>query len=203
MSLERDIVYLVDDDEEILSGIATFLRDKHFEVRTFASGVEFLATLPLAQPSVIILDMHMPEITGLDIQAKLVSENNHSPIFFLSGESQSQQIIDALKGGAYEFLLKPVVPNVLLESLQRAFAIKHREDQLAKNKANYQTLLAHLTSTEYQILQYFMHGLSNKMIAETMGLKADTIKKRRAQIYDKLGVENLPKLLERFGKLLN
>jgi len=201
-SLERDVVYLVDDDAEILSGIAMFLRDKHFEVRVFSNGHEFLKAFPLAQPSVIVLDMHMPELSGLDIQAKLLALNNTSPVFFLSGESKSQQIIDALKGGAYEFLLKPVCPNTLLESLKRAFAVKHTEEKLAKDKANAEALLEQLTSIESEILQYFMLGLSNKMIAEKKSLKADTIKKRRAQIYDKLDVANLPELLERFGKAL-
>ncbi len=202
MSQSREVVYLVDDDTEILSGIATFLRDKHFEVRAFANGVEFLKAFPLAQPSVVVLDMHMPELSGLDIQAKLLALNNNSPVFFLSGESQSQQIIDALKGGAYEFLLKPVAPDTLLESLKRVFSTKHKEDRFAKEKAYCEVLLGELTAIEYQILHYFMHGLSNKMVAEAMNLKADTIKKRRAQIYDKLDVENLPELLEKFGKCL-
>lgn len=201
-SLDREVVYLVDDDAEILSGVAMFLRDKHFEVRAFSNGHEFLKAFPLAQPSVIVLDMHMPELTGLDIQAKLRELNNNSPVFFLSGESQSQQIIDALKGGAYEFLLKPVAPNTLLESLRRAFVARHKEERSAKEKAHRETLLNQLTSIESEILQYFLHGLSNKMIAEKMGLKADTIKKRRSQIYDKLDVENLPELLEGFGKIL-
>ena len=203
MSQSREVVYLVDDAAEILSGIATFLRDKHFEVRAFSNGIEFLKAFPLAQPSVVVLDMHMPELSGLDIQAKLLALNNSSPVFFLSGESQSQQIIDALKGGAYEFLLKPVAPDALLDSLKRVFSAKHKEDRFAKEKANCEALLGQLTTIEYQILHYFMHGLSNKMVAEAMGLKADTIKKRRAQIYDKLDVENLPELLEKFGKCLN
>ena len=202
MNLSREIVYLVDDDVEILSGIATFLRDKHYEVRVFSSGSEFLKALPLSQPSVVVLDMHMPELTGLDIQAKLLGLKINSPVFFLSGESKSQQIIDALKGGAYEFLLKPVAPNVLLESLKRAFATKHKEDQLAKDKANCEILLSQLTATEQEIFQYFLYGHANKTVAEIMNLKADTIKKRRAQIYDKLGVESLPELLEKFGKAL-
>jgi FixJ family two-component response regulator len=154
-SLERDVVYLVDDDAEILSGIAMFLRDKHFEVRVFSNGHEFLKAFPLAQPSVIVLDMHMPELSGLDIQAKLLALNNTSPVFFLSGESKSQQIIDALKGGAYEFLLKPVCPNTLLESLKRAFAVKHKEEKLAKGvmmfgkhkKATYEDIM--LVDTKY------------------------------------------------------
>lgn len=202
MSIAREIVYLVDDDVQILSGIATFLRDKHFEVLTFSSGSEFIASFPLMRPAVIVLDMHMPDITGLEIQAKLLELGNQSPVFFLSGESKSQQIIDALKGGAYEFFLKPVSPAVLLKALNRAFEIKHKEDLATKALLECEDLVKKLTPVEQEIARYFLHGHSNKMVAETIGLKPDTIKKRRAQIYEKLQVENLPDLIDKFLKVL-
>lgn len=201
MTVARNTVYLVDDDAQILSGIATFLRDKHFEVRTFSSGHDFIASLPLTQTGVIVLDMHMPDLTGLEIQSKLLELQCKSPVFFLSGESKSQQIIDALKGGAYEFLLKPVSPNVLLDALNRAFESKHQEDESMKTLLNCEALLTKLTPIEQEITRYFLHGHSNKMVAEAIGLKADTIKKRRAQIYAKLQVENLPELIDRFSKV--
>jgi FixJ family two-component response regulator len=202
MSQTRDVVYLVDDDVEILFSISTFLRDKHFEVRSFSSGIDFLKALPLVQPSVIILDMHMPSLSGLDIQQKLVEAGNQAPVLFLSGVSESQQIINALKAGAAEFLLKPVAPEVLLNCLNLFFESEHQKELDVKNSFNQQALLAKLTRLEHEVLIHFLHGLSNKMIAEVMHLKADTIKKRRSQIYDKLQVGNLPELLERFGKNL-
>jgi FixJ family two-component response regulator len=202
MSLAPDIVYLIDDDTEILSSIATFLRDKHFEVRSFSSGIDFLKALPLAQPSVIILDMHMPSLSGLDIQKKLVEAGNQVPVLFLSGASESQQIINALKGGADEFLLKPVSPQVLLDCLNRVFESEHQKELELKNKLNQEALLRQLTKLEHEVLPHFIHGCSNKMIAESTHLKPDTIKKRRSQIYDKLQVENLAELLEKFGKNL-
>lgn len=202
MSQTRDVVYLVDDDVEILFSISTFLRDKHFEVRSFSSGIDFLKALPLVQPSVIILDMHMPSLSGLDIQQKLVGAGNQAPVLFLSGVSESQQIINALKAGAAEFLLKPVAPEVLLNCLNLFFESEHQKELDVKNSFNQQALLAKLTRLEHEVLIHFLHGLSNKMIAEVMHLKADTIKKRRSQIYDKLQVGNLPELLERFGKNL-
>ena len=177
MSLARNIVYMVDDDVEILSSISTFLRDKHFEVRTFSNGIDFLKTLPIAQSSVIILDMHMPSLIGLDILKKLTEAGNQVPVLFLSGASESQQIIDALQEGAYEFLLKPVAPQALLDCLSRAFESEHQKEQVRKNRLNQQALLRQLTQIEHQVLHHFLHGLSNKMIAEVMDLKADTIKK--------------------------
>ena len=203
MSVWRETIYLVDDDELILAGISTYLRDKHFEVRTFNNGLDFLRALPLAHPSVIILDMHMPLLGGLDIQRKLLEIDNDSPIFFLSGESKSQQIIDALKGGAYEFFLKPVSPKLLFEALQRTFKSKYQRDSATNDEINKSALLSQLTPVEHQILLMFLKGHPNKTVAEAMHLKADTIKKRRAHIYEKLQVTNLPELLDQFSNLLN
>jgi FixJ family two-component response regulator len=201
MNLARETVYLVDDDEQILSGMATFLRDKHFEVRTFSDPLEFLKSFSAAHSSVIVLDMHMPTLSGLDIQSKLSEIGNHSPIFFLSGESKSQQIIDALKGGACEFFLKPVSPNILLNALNRVFEDKRNNERAITDELHRNALLRLLTPIEHQILQFFLLGHPNKMVAEAMNLKADTIKKRRAHIYEKLQVVNLPELLDHYSNI--
>jgi len=197
----RKTVYLVDDDPEILANIATFLRDKHFEVRHFSRGEDFLTTLPLNLPAVIVLDMQMPELSGLDIQRALVEQGVTSPIFFLSGDSKSQQIIDALKNGAYEFLLKPVMPTVLFDLLNKAFDQQETYETLNKELIQNQKRLALLNQYEQEIFNYFVQGFSNKHIAEKLSLQADTIKKRRAQMYLKLEVDDLPDLIKKYGKL--
>ena len=197
----RRTVYLVDDDAEIVANMATFLRDKHFEVRHLSRSVDFLATLPLSLPAVIVLDMQMPGLNGLDIQNALVEQGVTSPIFFLSGDSKSQQIIDALKKGAYEFLLKPVMPTVLLGLLNKVFDQQEADEALNKERIQNQKRWALLTEYEQEIFNYFVQGFSNKHISEKLGLQADTIKKRRAQIYLKLEVNDLPDLIHRYGKL--
>jgi len=199
--MNRRSVYLVDDDVEIVANIATFLRDKHFDVRTFSSGDDFFKAFPLNSPAVIVLDMQMPGLNGLDIQARLNAQHVDVPIFFLSGDSKSQQIIDALKNGAYEFLLKPVMPNVLLDLLTHSFEQQANLQSEVQQIAHYERLFQTLTDSEKKIFAYLIQGFSNKGIAELMGLKADTIKKRRAQIYQNLQVEDLPELIKRFGKI--
>jgi len=197
----RRTVYLVDDDVEIIANIATFLRDKHFEVRHFSRGEDFLTSLPLNLPAVVVLDMQMPESNGLEIQNALVEQGVTSPIFFLSGDSKSQQIIDALKNGAYEFLLKPVKPNLLLDLLNKAFAQQESQDVLNKELMQNQMRLELLNKNEREIFNFFIQGFQNKDIAEKLSLQADTIKKRRAQIYLKLDVDDLPELIKKYGKL--
>jgi len=157
--------------------------------------------LPLNLPAVVVLDMQMPESNGLEIQNALVEQGVTSPIFFLSGDSKSQQIIDALKNGAYEFLLKPVKPSLLLDLLNKAFTQQESQDALNKKLVQSQKCLELLNKNEREVLNYFIQGFSNKNVAEKLGLQADTIKKRRAQIYLKLKVDDLPGLIKKYGKL--
>lgn len=123
------------------------------------------------------------------------------PIFFLSGDSKSQQIIDAMKQGAYEFLLKPVMPNVLSGLLNKVFLQQEAFEANNKELVQNQARLALLTKYERQSFNYLVQGFSNKKIAGLLGLQADTIKKRRAQIYLKLEAADLPELIKKYGKL--
>lgn len=199
----KKTVYLVDDDKEILENIAMFLRDRFFDVRTFSCGDAFLKAFPISYPAVIVLDMHMPALSGLDLQNKLMQANSHAPIYFLSGESESQQIIDALKQGAHDFLLKPISPSVLLKTINKGFDLQAQQEEVSKIDLDNQQLLLRLTEAERSIFDYFLNGFSNKDIAEKANLKADTIKKRRAQIYMKLAVADLPALIKKFNTTIN
>lgn len=199
--MPRRTVYLVDDDEEIVSNIATYLREKHYEVRQFSRGQDFLSALPLNFPAVVVLDMQMPGLNGLEIQKALARQAIKVPIFFLSGDSKSQQIIDAMKQGAYEFLLKPVIPNVLSGLLNKVFLQQEAFEANNKELVQNQARLALLTKYERQSFNYLVQGFSNKKIAGLLGLQADTIKKRRAQIYLKLEAADLPELIKKYGKL--
>ncbi len=199
--MPRRTVYLVDDDEEIVSNIATYLREKHYEVRQFSRGQDFLSALPLNFPAVVVLDMQMPGLNGLEIQKALARQAFKVPIFFLSGDSKSQQIIDAMKQGAYEFLLKPVMPNILSGLLNKVFLQQEAFEANNKELVQNQARLALLTKYERQSFNYLVQGFSNKKIAGLLGLQADTIKKRRAQIYLKLEAADLPELIKKYGKL--
>lgn len=187
-------VYLIDDDLDILNNVAIFLRDEHFTVKTCASVSNFKASLPLAKPCVIVADMQMPFETGLDLQNYLIESKIDAPIIFMSGNSQPQQIISALKQGANDFLLKPIVPSELLKVLDQTF------DQLKnlQQDEKIQIQTERLTEKEREVADLIKQGFSNKSIAEIMNLKADTIKKRRAQIYLKLQCSDFPEFLKRF-----
>jgi FixJ family two-component response regulator len=199
MIKKNKTVYLIDDDTAILSGITLFLRDQGFQVKAYTNLTDFKESLPIAPFSVMLSDMQLVSESGLDLQDFLHNEGIDVPMIFLSGNSQPQQIISALKNGADDFLLKPVDPNQLLNLIEKSFERLMHQFALAEKNIALSTRYQSLTKKEEEVAQYMKQGLSNKMIAETLGLKADTIKKKRAVIFEKLHCSNLPEFLKTFS----
>ncbi|MEI8119058.1 MAG: response regulator [Methylophilaceae bacterium] len=198
MTKKNKTVYLIDDDTTILSGITLFLRDQGFQVKAYTNLTDFKESLPLEPLSVMLTDMQLASESGLDVQAFLVHERIYVPTIFLSGNSQPQQIISALKNGADDFLLKPVEPNQLLKLIENAF--ERSTHQLARAEINIglETLYQTLTKKEKEVAKYIKQGYSNKMIGEILHVQPDTIKKYRAQIFEKLQCDNLPDLIKNY-----
>ena len=189
-------VYLIDDDLTILSSITLFLHDQHYQVEAYSSLADFKKNLPLKALSILITDMQLHQESGLDLQHFLQAENIDVPILFLSGNSQPQEIIDALKNGADDFLLKPVDPNTLLSLIEQAFIKLSAQLKIKQANTSWSALFESLTEKEKLVAQYMKHGYTNKAIAEILLVKADTIKKKRAQILQKLQCDSLPDFIK-------
>jgi FixJ family two-component response regulator len=147
--------------------------------------------------SVLVTDMQLLNESGLELQRFLLEENIDVPTLFLSGNSQAQEIIDALKNGAYDFLLKPVDPNILLTQIEKAFSKADLQWQIKHEQNNWAGLFQSLTEKEKDVAQYIKQGYSNKAIAQIMQVKPDTIKKKRAQILQKMQCDSLPEFIAR------
>jgi len=191
-------VYLVDDDAAILRSITLFLHDHHYQVEAYSTLTDFKKNLPLKAMSVLVSDMQLVNESGSELQRFLLDENIEVPILFLSGNSQPQEIIDALKYGADDFLLKPVEPNTLLRRIEQAFIKVSAQLKIKQAAISWSALFDSLTEKEKEVTQYIKQGYSNKAIAEMLQVKADTIKKKRAQIFEKLQCTNLPELIKNF-----
>ena len=189
-------VYLIDDDLTILSSITLFLHDQHYQVEAYSSLADFKKNLPLKALSILITDMQLHQESGLDLQRFLQAEKIAVPILFLSGNSQPQEIIDALKNGADDFLLKPVDPNTLLSLIEQAFIKLSAQLKIKQANTSWSALFESLTEKEKLVAQYMKHGYTNKAIAEILLVKADTIKKKRAQILQKLQCDSLPDFIK-------
>ena len=190
-------VYLVDDDATILRSISLFLQDQHYQVETYSNLAEFKKNLPLKAMSVLVSDMQLVNESGLELQRFLLEEKIAVPTLFLSGNSQPQEIIDALKNGAVDFLLKPVDPNNLLRLIEQAFIKLNAQLKIKQAATSWSALFDSLTEKEKLVAQYIKQGYSNKAIAEIMQVKPDTIKKKRAQILQKMQCDSLPEFIAR------
>ena len=187
-------VYLVDDNPEIRFHLKGLLVQKGYSVYDFDSAQTFLDGLEkLAHPCVLVVDMRMPKLSGLDLQHQLKLKNIYIPSIFISGESQPQEIIDAMKTGAIEFLWKPFKSEHLIAALDRGLAIDIENTNIQNRKIKLQ---ADLSQKENEVFLLMRKGLKNKEIGEKLGVFSDTVKKHRAQVLAKMQVTTLHELLQ-------
>jgi FixJ family two-component response regulator len=188
-------IFLVDDNHDMRFYLSDMLSQMGYTVDPFDNAQTFLDRSSDATPAVVLLDMRMPGLSGLQLQAKLEAMGRKTPIVFISGESDKDEIIEAFRSGAVDFLLKPfnreklclVIDKALALDLTRKQAL-HSEDALKKS-------LSALSRREKEIFMLLVQGLTNKGISEVTGIQAGTAKKHRATIYQKLAVSNTAELI--------
>jgi FixJ family two-component response regulator len=193
--LAKGHVFIVDDDHDIRIHLGDLLRHLGYGVSDFPGAELFLRQAIRCSPAVLILDLRMPQMSGLDLQKALLSQNWCLPIIYMSGESQSQEIIDAMKLGAIDFLWKPFAYTELVKVIDKGMKLdahRHAEQQRLMHVDNlHQTL----SPREKSMLELILLGHGNKDISSETGLMADTVKKYRAQILAKMEVHSLAELL--------
>jgi FixJ family two-component response regulator len=194
-------VCIVDDDPSVLRAVARLLRSTGFTVETFASPSAFLEWLPYDGAACVILDMRMPELSGLDVQEAVAARTDGMPIIFLSGASDVPQVATAMRHGAVDFLVKPVDETVLVAAVSRALAaavesLRHRRDE-----DEFRRRLARLTLRERQVCDLVARGLLNKQIAYELGISEKTIKVHRSRVMQKLEIESVAALVWRLSRM--
>jgi FixJ family two-component response regulator len=192
-------IYLVDDDQSVLKGLARLLRASGYETRSFPSPVEFLATHDPQLPGCAILDLMMADIDGLDVQSRLDAAVSR-PIIFLSGAGDISSSVQAMKAGAIDFLTKPVDPAQLLAAVERALLIDHRSRSVHAEVESINARLATLTPRERQVLEHVVAGRLNKQIAASLGTVEKTIKVHRMRMMHKMGVSCVADLVRLSGR---
>jgi FixJ family two-component response regulator len=196
-------VFMVDDDPHVLRALTRLLRAEGFVVRPYSSPRQFLAEHDRAVPGCVVLDMVMPELTGLDLQQALTTPTWRRPIVFLSGQGDVPSSVKAMKAGAVDFLTKPVNGKDLLAAVRRANALDLEARRAWGEKQSILQKLAALTPREHEVLRYVVAGRLNKQIAAELGTVEKTIKVHRARVMDKMSVRSvaeLVRLTERAGQ---
>jgi FixJ family two-component response regulator len=188
-------VFLVEDDQDVRSSVADVLIHLGYGVSDFDSATSFLQQALRCSPAVLILDMRMPKMTGLDLQKALIEQDWALPIIYMSGDSQSQEIIDAMKFGAIDFLWKPITHTQLMQVVDKGLKLdaQRHANQLRLNRVA--ALHQSLSVREQEILSLMLLGHGNKAIGLNKNVMADTVKKHRAQIMAKMEVNSLAELL--------
>lgn len=188
-------VFLVDDDYDIRFHLGDVLRQLGYGVTDHASAAAFLQQAKPVSPAVLVLDMRMPQMTGLELQKALNAQDWHLPIIYMSGDSQNQEIIDAMKLGAIDFLWKPFTQLQMVQAIDKGLVLdaqRHADQQRLKRVVS---LYEGLSPREQSMFALMLLGHGNKDIAASTGLMADTVKKHRAQVLTKMQVDSLAELI--------
>ena len=189
-------IYLIDDDPSIRRSLAFSLSSLRYSIQSFENPASFLRDALPISPAVILLDIRMPEVSGLSLQDELIRQGRTTPIIFISGESQPSEIIEALKKGAVDFLLKPFGLQALVQAIDLALEKdKSGLNQRIKIK-NAQERFSNLTEKEREICFWMIKGYGNKEIANLNGTAASTVKLHRSRVLEKMGCTSLSELLE-------
>jgi FixJ family two-component response regulator len=188
-------IFLVDDNHDVRFYLADMLVRMGYTVDTFDNAQAFLNNALDISPAVVLLDMRMPGLTGLELQTKLLSIGRRTPIVFISGESEKTEIIEAFRHGAIDFVLKPFSRDKLCLVLEKAMDIDRRRHQEFVSTDTVRRVFNVLSNREKEIFMLIVQGLTNKGIGELTGIQAGTAKKHRATIYQKLNVNSSAELI--------
>ena len=195
-------VFVVDDDAAIRKAVSRLLRSAGIAVTVFESPREFLAQYDPNTPGCLVLDLAMPGFNGLQLQTVLGERGSILPIIFLSGHGDVSKSVQAMKGGAFDFLTKPVNAKNLLPAIRAAIergAVARREQaELSEIRAR----LDRLTPREREVLEHVATGKLNKQVAGDLGITEATVKMHRARVIAKMKVQSvaeLARLTERCG----
>jgi len=201
MSDDSPTVFVIDDDPLIRDGVRSLFGSVGVRVLTFGSARDFLRSTRPDAPACLVLDVRLPDLSGLDLQRELRESGIHIPIIFITGYGDIPMSVEAMKAGAVEFLTKPFRGQDLLDAVQGAIArdrdARHERAEIAELRQCFDTL----SRREREVLDRVVTGLLNKQIAGELGISELTVKTHRAHVMEKMRAESLADLVRITGRL--
>jgi len=194
-------VFIVDDDISVRESLELLIRHAGWQPETFESAQEFLSRPRLLAPSCLVLDVRLPGLTGLDVQKRVSADRPDMPIIFITGHGDVPMTVQAMKGGAAEFLTKPFGDDVLLsairQAIERSRAALGREAEIGAIRDCY----ASLTRRERQVMDLVVSGRLNKQVGGELGISEITVKAHRGKVMQKMKADSLPDLVKMAARL--
>ena len=190
-------IYLVDDDAAVCHALSVFLEGVGYRVRTFACAEDFLALADETPQGVMLLDQRMTGMTGLELQQELAKRGVGLPIIFITGHGDVRMSVRAIKAGAVNFLEKPFSNEELVAVLQEAFACVDETRKQHDEVVELKSYVNSLTEREQEVMVRVVAGMSNREIADQLGVSDRTIEVHRARVMKKMGAESLPDLVRK------
>jgi FixJ family two-component response regulator len=195
------IVFVVDDDISVRESLELLIQNEGWRAKTFVSAQEFLDCPRAGVSSCLVLDLSLPGLNGLELQKRITAERTDMPIIFITGYGDVPKTVQAMKGGAVEFLTKPFNDEVLLSAIRQAL---ERSTIALAHEAEVQDLrdrYASLTPRERQVMVLVVSGLLNKQVGGELGISEITVKAHRGQVMQKMKAESVADLVKMAGRL--
>lgn len=194
MSAYLGHVFMVEDDAGALESMRRLVTSEGYRVYPFSDPRTFLDFVTPVAPATLLLDMNMPDMTGLEVQQRLRVMNIHMPVIFVSGESTVRQAVTAIESGAAQFLMKPIGSKALLDAIGRAIALDRTRSEADHKQKRRDARLEHLTPREHEVLELLLRGFGISQICRQLQIAASTASQYKASILLKLDVANLAEL---------
>jgi len=200
-------VYVVDDDPALRESLGYLLQSEGLTVRAFESARLFLAAYDREARGCLVVDVRMPEMSGLQLQEHLATEGSTLPVIVITGHGDVPMAVKALKNGALDFIEKPFADQQLLDRVHEALDVDRRLHGERAKRDDILRRLQRLTKREREVMTGVAEGKANKVIAEELGLSPKTVEVHRARLMQKLEVDSLAQLMrfailrERYGIL--
>ena len=195
------IVFVVDDDVSVRRSLELLIDSAGWRPETFASAQEFLRRPRVVTPSCLVLDVSLPDVSGLELQQRVGPDRIDMPIIFISGYGDVPITVRAMKAGAVEFLMKPFKDDVLLDAIHNAI---ERSVTALREESETQVLrsrCATLTPREREVMALVVSGLLNKQVGGELGISEITVKAHRGQVMRKMKADSLPDLVRMNARL--
>ncbi|HSD22825.1 MAG TPA: response regulator [Solirubrobacterales bacterium] len=194
------LVFVVDDDASVRRSLVRLIKTAGYEAEAFGSVGDFLARRPYDGPCCLVLDVRMPGLTGLDLQEALRAAERRLSIVFITGFRDVPVSVKAMKGGAVDFLTKPVDQSTLLAAIEQAVARTLADRRQQARLTEVQRRIAALTPREAAVFALVVTGMLNKQIGAELGIGEKTVKVYRARVMEKMQAGSLAELVQLAGE---